>query len=134
MKLTKQERLYRAIENHGEKLNQIFNTGLDNIELCKKLRRLENKAHRLAEHEANTGDDMSSDLSNLSARLYKLLFPDANSIKHHKDLYNAIFINGDPRGYALKIDDDYMRQGKVNLHRDWGGYGILAPDFNNDNS
>jgi len=134
MKLTKQERLYRAIENHGEKLNQIFNTGLDNIELCKKLRRLENKAHRLAEHEANTGDDMSSDLSNLSARLYKLLFPDANSIKHHKDLYNAIFINGDPRGYALKIDDDYMRQNKVNLHRDWGGYGILAPDFNNDNS
>ena len=41
-----------------------------------------------------------------------------------------VFINGDPRGYALKIDDKYQdRLHKVGIHRDWGGYGIIAPDF-----
>jgi hypothetical protein len=48
----------------------------------------------------------------------------------------GFFINGDPRGYALKIDPgqsyeanyhpEYIPEG---LHTDWGGYGILAPEF-----
>ena len=40
-----------------------------------------------------------------------------------------IFLNGDPRGYALKIPDDYVRDNDLNIHRDWGGYGIIAPDL-----
>jgi hypothetical protein len=35
------------------------------------------------------------------------------------------YCNGDPRGYALKID---LQVGEE-LHRDWGGYGIIAPDL-----
>lgn len=47
-------------------------------------------------------------------------------------LPDGFFINGDPRGFTLKIKDDLMRdstQPCYKLHRDWGGYGILAPDI-----
>ena len=39
---------------------------------------------------------------------------------------SGFFINSDPRGYALKIDPDkaLIPDG---MHRDLGGYGILAP-------
>lgn len=49
-----------------------------------------------------------------------------------------IFINRDPRGCALKIRDDWMRDNMhdgargyaiARLERDWGGYGILAPEI-----
>lgn len=40
-----------------------------------------------------------------------------------------IFVNRDPRGYALKIDDKWMREHKAALHQDWGGYGIIAPEI-----
>jgi hypothetical protein len=41
-----------------------------------------------------------------------------------------IFFNRDPRGYALKIPSEWMHaHPEVSLHRDWGGYGILAPDL-----
>lgn len=50
-------------------------------------------------------------------------------------LPQGFFINGDPRGYALKINagneagmehhPEYIPEG---LHKDWGGYGILAPE------
>lgn len=40
-----------------------------------------------------------------------------------------VFINLDARGYALKIKDEYMLEHGLNLHRDWGGYGIIAPDL-----
>ena len=46
-----------------------------------------------------------------------------------------VFINLDPRGYALKIDDEWMREHKQplgHLHQDWGGYGILAPEIGKD--
>lgn len=38
---------------------------------------------------------------------------------------DRVWINGDPRGYALKVD---LRPGE-SLHRDLGGYGIIAPDL-----
>jgi hypothetical protein len=40
-----------------------------------------------------------------------------------------VFLNRDPRGYALKIDDEWMRSQAHPLHRDWGGYGIIAPEI-----
>jgi hypothetical protein len=48
----------------------------------------------------------------------------------------GFFVNSDPRGYALKINagtdagetphPEYIPAG---MHKDWGGYGILAPEF-----
>lgn len=42
----------------------------------------------------------------------------------------GFFINRDPRGYALKIDDEIMKTkyADVPLEKDWGGYGILSPE------
>ena len=40
-----------------------------------------------------------------------------------------IFLNLDARGYSLKIDCEWMRANRNRLYRDWGGYGILAPDL-----
>lgn len=37
------------------------------------------------------------------------------------------FINRDPRGYALKIKAEEAK--KLAMYQDWGGYGILAPEF-----
>ncbi len=48
----------------------------------------------------------------------------------------GFFINRDPRGYALKIDNE-TPEGRalieaVKLHTDWGGYGILSPEIDGD--
>ena len=45
-----------------------------------------------------------------------------------------VIVNSDPRGHALKIDDEDIRalrdSGVVDFdHRDCGGYGIIWPDF-----
>jgi hypothetical protein len=37
----------------------------------------------------------------------------------------GFFVNGDARGYALKIDSD--KKLPLDLHQDWGGYQILSP-------
>lgn len=44
-------------------------------------------------------------------------------------LPQGFFINTDPRGYALKIDNDKVPLAIEGLHRDNGGYYILAPEF-----
>ena len=38
---TAKKEMYQDIKKHGEQLNTIFNTGIEPIALCKKLRRLE---------------------------------------------------------------------------------------------
>lgn len=46
---------------------------------------------------------------------------------------HGLIINGDARGYAIKIDSDCMKQYKsVGLYRDWGGNGILSPEINGE--
>lgn len=48
----------------------------------------------------------------------------------------GFFVNGDPRGHALKIDNN-KPEGQalikaVGLHTDWGGYGILSLEIDGD--
>ena len=126
---TKKERMMERIKEHGENLNVIFpNAEKQGAELCKALRLLEGKASRNALLLCN-GCDMTTlhecenSLEALEARTRKLLgvgddFP--------------LFINRDPRGYALKILDEYVRDAQARIHTDWGGYGILAPDLTDD--
>jgi len=40
----------------------------------------------------------------------------------------GFFVNGDPRGYALKIDNEKAAI-PGGITTDWGGYGCLAPEF-----
>jgi len=123
--------MYQQIEQHGQNLNAIFNTGLDNIKLCKKLHSLENKAHRLCEIECNTGEDKDVELSAILTKVKKVLFPD--TFNSDAELYKSVFINGDPRGYTLKIKSEYAKANNLSIEQDWGGYGIIAPDFTPNN-
>ena len=63
---------------------------------------------------------------------------DFRAIRNRRPLV-PVFVNLDPRGYSLKIDDEWMSEAKGrdefydtaarSLHRDMGGYGIIAPDL-----
>lgn len=106
------------IERHGRDLLRIFTaaTDTDPVSLCKRLRRVEVRANRAACEACNNqaGADAWPEEQDRALRLVgKLLGTD------------RVWVNGDPRGYALKVD---LRDGEQ-LHRDWGGYGIIAPDL-----
>ena len=116
MKKEQKEQMYKNIYNHGSNLNTIFKTDHDNITLCKKLFRIERKAHKLSTNYCNGVIDCDK---------WKI---ETDKILNLKTDFN-IFVNGDCRGYALKIFDDYIRKNNIKIYQDWGGYGILAPDF-----
>jgi hypothetical protein len=130
-----------AIRKHGEQLNAIFHTGLDPVVLCKKLRRIEGAAHRLAEDACNYLRMESPEYYTRYEKIVKRLADVFTFYTQGPRLHTehmrimkmyGIFINMDPRGYALKIDNQYMREHNLQLHRDMGGYGILAPEFNKE--
>jgi len=121
------------IIKHGENLNAIFNTGLEPLVLCKKLRRLENKAHKLALDYCNGENGVNTEnweikQAPILAAVRKILFSKGFD---NSPLQWSIFINGDARGYALKIKDSVVRNRNLNIYCDMGGYGILAPDLTN---
>ena len=139
MKATKKQLMYENIQKHGEDLNAIFNTGTEPIKLCKQLLKLERKAHHgatcllntntlhLLELNKYTGYDVPEAteeqkekfFNDILNKVIKILGPKA------KDL---IFINFAARGSALKIKSEKAKD--LNIYTDWGGYGIIAPDFN----
>ena len=123
---TKHDRMYARIQEHGENLNSIFDTELDPITLCKKLRRLEVKAHRLAEDYCNGTNGVTTE--NWDAKCEPILKAVFRLLPIHRES-SGIFINGDARGYALKIDSETVKENALDIFTDWGGYGVLAPDF-----
>ena len=124
MKKEQREQMYKNIYNHGNNLNNIFKTDYDNITLCKKLIRLERKAHKLSTDYCNGVFDCEEWEIKTDKILKKVC-----KILNLKSDFN-IFVNGDCRGYALKIFDNYIRKNNIKIYKDWGGYGIIAPDFN----
>lgn len=122
MKTTREQRkaeMYRKINQHGENLNRIFRTEFDNTTLCKKLHRLELKAHRMTTNECNGTSRHEKELRDIIKTVNRILnAPDG-----------WIFINGDARGYALKISDKVVKSEDMKIERDSGGYGIVAPDY-----
>lgn len=132
MTQTQKTAMYQQIEKHGNDLNRIFNTGLDPVKLCKKLRRLEIAASKLATDYCNGENGVNTEnwevkTAPILAAARKILFPNGMTGDAGKDW--CIFINGDCRGYALKICSEYIAANNFDIHKDWGGYGILAPDF-----
>lgn len=117
----------KAIIAHGEKLKQFFNLdpSVDPMKLCKALRRLEVRCHRITTDACNgviEPYDAEQEESVILDKVDKLVNFRAKNIK--------VFVNGDPRGYALKIGLEHEEQiRKVNLSRDWGGYGLIAPEL-----
>ena len=134
---TKRERMYARIEQHGQNLLAIFPNAMerDPVKLCKKLRKLDLEAaqHTVAMCNGEGCDTIHEEtLTIIENKIAKLLANDPSTGV-------PVFINRDPRGYALKIDDEWLTASMGRdkfydtparrLHRDFGGYGIIAPDL-----
>jgi len=78
---------------------------------------LEQKAHRLNERECNGGNFSADKQHEAILQKVRELLPNAKTV----------FINGDPRGYALKLKEAEAKE--LGIYQDWGGYGILSPEF-----
>ena len=123
--MNKQQISKERILAHGKNLLLAYPNAKeqDPIKLCKKLRRLETVTHRTSTDYCNGAIDWERweeiGLDTVS-KLIALLNP--------KDP-NEFHVNGDPRGYALKIESETVKNRELEIERDWGGYGILAPDF-----
>jgi hypothetical protein len=119
---TKKQQQTEGILNYGFKLNRIFKTQFGPVELCKKLHRIEKHMHRLAEDDCNGLIDETK-LDNARKHAFKKL----DEILGFQKIGIRVFVNGDPRGYALKIETEDAKN--LDIQKDWGGYGILAPEF-----
>jgi len=125
--MNKKQLMYDRINAHGQQLKSIFklDPNIDPIKLCKQLFRLESKAHKLAEDGCNgVIYDTDPQAEEIVKKVCKIL-----NIPYEAE---RVFFNGDPRGYALKFTSRYsryLRSCNINIHQDWGGYGIIAPDF-----
>lgn len=134
--MTKKEFMYSRIEKHGRDLLALFPNAkiTDPVKLCKALFRLENKAHHATTALCNTNTltyiehsrpwelvqtteaEAEAFFDKIEAGIIRIL---------GKEAAEKCLVNYDPRGYALKIKDQFA----INIYKDWGGYGILAPDF-----
>lgn len=124
----KRETMFKNIVEHGKNLKRVFNldSSIDEIKLCKALFRIENKAHRIAEDFCN-GIVCNEDQQE---KIVDEILNKVDKILNFKNQNIPVFFNGDCRGFALKIDDDYMRKNKIYpFYSDWGGFGIIAPSF-----
>ena len=116
-----------AVIRHGENLLKVFPhaSERDPVELCRKLRRLESRGAALGLRMCNGPEYPEGEedkiTENILAKVDTLLNFKASGV--------PVFVNRDPRGYALKIDDKWLQEHKPALYSDWGGYGIIAPDL-----
>jgi hypothetical protein len=118
------------ILNHGLRLQRLYpetkerqNAGgfsAGPVSLCKALHRLEAEAHRYTEQLCNGPEISEADQEKKEASI----------LARVKALLGAgpeVILNRDPRGYALKIDTENAKN--LDIYKDWGGYGILCPEF-----
>jgi len=144
-----------AVRKHGENLLAIFPnaTERDPVKLCKKLRRLESEAHAFAMRCCNGPDWPSEEAQDEDA---EAIMAKVGQLLQFQRPGVPVRINRDARGYALKISNEWLSEATesafravgqfkrrcagrtaahnyhmalAGLHRDWGGYGIIAPDL-----
>ena len=107
------------IQQYLDTLHRLFPRFQPTMSNWRALRRLECKVSRANENLRNMPDyeaEHDSVIVNAHATLDKL------GLDHP-----TIFLNTDLRGYAIKFDDKANQCSHLPLHRDWGGYVILAP-------
>lgn len=131
-----------AIKRHGESLLTAFPnaTEKDPVALCKKLRRIETSLTKPLTDYCNgdlTDDVQLDQTCNTAIDRVRNLLGMSNGCGHTVGL----FVNRDPRGYALKLSDEWTRNYNRKMYRDngngclqpiytdMGGYGIIAPDL-----
>lgn len=125
-----------AITRHGNALLAAFPnaTERDPVTLCKKLRRIENAVYKpiYAACCVDGSERAESAIELATKKTVALLGMDEAQSE-------AFFINTDPRGHSLKMEDEWTKahnnplfmagRGELHITTDWGGYGILAPDL-----
>jgi hypothetical protein len=92
------------------------------FDLYSELVKLERRANRICTLDCNgeiDSEKAATQLIKIKDKVLKLL-----PLLSELDL----FVNGDPRGYSLKIREEKAKE--LNIYTDWGSYGILAPEFN----
>lgn len=94
-------------------------------ELYKKLHKIEAKGHRLAEKDCN--GELEEDENDESTWWHKKIEKQVQELFNNK--LKGLYVNGDPRGYTLKINDFEKHYPSLNMYKDFGGYAILAPEF-----
>lgn len=122
MKITLQSHNILSAARHVQLLGEMFGCEVPNpYQVFETLVKAEKEAHRRATLECNESiSEEESDkwhekfIARLTKKLGVAKMPD------------GFFINYDPRGYALKMKQGTFPQG---LYTDFGGYGILAPEF-----
>lgn len=106
---------------HIQFLGEMFNVGVINpyatFEILLKAEREANRRATKECNEAISEEDSDKWWDNFNRRLTKNL-----GVEKMPD---GFFINHDPRGYALKMREKTFD----GLWTDFGGYGILAPNF-----
>lgn len=120
-----------AVMNHGRNLLAIFPGAIerDPAKLCKRLRKLEREAAAIGLRLCNGPQYEEGEADKLCA----IVLGKVNALLGNSAEV-PVFVNRDPRGYALKIEDGWMYhntagRNPMRLHMDWGGYGIIAPDL-----
>jgi hypothetical protein len=127
--MTKKERRKEQLERHYKTLEQLaIACGINKPngkKLSNELRKVENVMHKMAEKWCNgtVEESIYDDFETFTIENVQTIF-------NHN--LQGFFVNSDPRGYSLKIEEGQTKklaaQG-ISLHRDWGGYGILSPEI-----
>ena len=126
--MNKRDRMDARIKRHGEQLAKIFpDATIRPRALCSYLQQKESMAHRFAEDYCNGQIDGEA-----CSDKHAVILASVNFVLGNQDEKIRVIVNSDPRGYALKIHNKSMRDMDLVLHRDFGGYGILAPDLTDD--
>lgn len=129
--MTKTERRKLQLERHYkflEDFSEFIGKKQDGKKLSVKLLALERKAHKGAENYCNGVGGMQEEKS--WERFTAHIRLDVERL--FGGPVPGFFVNGDARGYALKIDDEMVRKhypSDIGFCRDMGGYGILSPEI-----
>jgi hypothetical protein len=125
MKTRNAQEMREQILRHGENLIKIFDlNNVEPVKLCKQLRFFELKANEIAIDWCNGENGVDSD------SIDSFTAPILAKVKKLLGSKYPIQFNGDARGYSLKISEKIVRENNLDIYKDWGGYGIIAPDFN----
>jgi hypothetical protein len=102
---------------------------LNGLQIWRRLRKLEVKASRIAtancngeSYEGQRPQDGDKWKQEIRLKIGQIL---GRRIGAYKE--NGIFVNTDPRGYALKLEAINGATIPDGMQTDWGGYGLLAP-------
>lgn len=119
----------RARQQHLKNLSEIFDLDLEFLKRrYTALKTMELSGHKLTERYCNGEIDYDHYKKQLD--MFKNSISEFFKHAKNRDAVENILFNGDPRGYFLKLRDNYLINNKLksSIETDWGGYGILCPE------